>query len=329
MIKFERFLLTASLCLSLPAVSVADVFSCPSTAKIEMTKGCCSSHDRKWQARLEKLPEGMPTFFTGARFTSDGMNGSDDIHDSDMPVDFHFIEASYNNGSTLDYKCLYGSGRYKDLSVTLNLSENNLPDSNNMPLLIEPYGTSWKTVDEKGQIKRCAESAEKCSFHLPRVGVRSETKIPNPPKENFKRLVFSVIFLLKTNNQSRLEKRRSLNALDSTEHQFLGTLEGEAIEGTKVTLVDQDLFVDINEYTKAREGQEDKESCNIDGKSMVKCSCSSENLISTVNSGGHVMLDLFAAYDDKGAATKASCSLFYIPALTGKHEPHDHHHDEH
>ena len=321
MIKFKRFLLTASLCLSLPAVSVADVFSCPST----VTKDFFSAHDRK---KLEKLPEGMPTLFMETPFTLGGMNGSDDIHDSDIPVDFHFIEASYNNGSILDYKCLYGSERYKDLSVTLNLSENKLPDSD-MPLLIEPYGSSWKTIDEKGQIKRCTKSAEECLFHLPRVGVRSNTITPDSPTKNLKRLVFSVIFLLKTDNQSLLEKRRSLNALDSTEHQFLGTLEGEAIEGTKVTLVDQDLFVDINEYTKAREGQEDKESCNIDAKSMVKCSCSSENLISAVNSGGHIMLDLFAAYDDKGAATKASCSLFYVPALTGKHEPHDHHHDEH
>ncbi|MCW7555715.1 hypothetical protein NX722_24420 [Endozoicomonas gorgoniicola] len=347
--------------MSLPAVSVADVFSCPSTAKIVMTKDSSRPEDRQWEARLEDLPEGMPTLFKGARFTSAGgvgipagRDGTVDIHDSympfeidfsgerdgiadiqnsDMPVELHFSEASYINRSTFrstfEYKCWYGSKRHKYLRVALNLSENHLPDSNNMPLLLEPYGTSWITSDKEGQIKRCTESAEKCSFHLPRVGVRSKTEVPDLPIENYKRLVFRVIFFLKTDNQSSLEKRLSLNALNSTEHQFLGALEGEAIKGTKVTLVDQDLFVDINEHAKAREGQEDKESCNTDAKSMVKCSCSSENLISTFNSGGHVMLDLFAAYDDKGAATKANCSLFYVPALTGKHEPHDHHHDEH
>lgn len=326
MIKFERFLLTASLCLSLPAVSVADVFSCPSTAKIVMTKDSSRPEDRQWEAKLEDLPKGMPTLFKGAKFTSAEGVGTVDIQDSDMPIEIHFSEASYINRSTLEYKCWYESKRHKYLSVALNLSGNYLPDSDNMPLLVEPYGTSW---DEEGQIKRCTQSAEECSFHLPRVGVRSKTETPFSSTENFKYLVFSVIFLLKTNNQSRLEKRLSLDALNSTEHQFLETLEGEATEDTIVTLVDQDFFVDINEYTKAREGQEDKESCNIDAKSMVKCSCSSENLISTVNSGGHVMLDLFAAYDDKVAVTKANCSLFYVPALTGKHEPHDHHHDEH
>ena len=357
MIKFERFLLTASLCLSLPAVSVADVFSCPSTAKIVMTKDSSRAEDRQWEARLEDLPEGMPTLFEGARFTSAGgvgipagrddtvdiqdsdmpfeidfsgrRDGIVDIQDSDMPIEIHFSEASYVNRSTIEYKCLYKSKRHKYLSVALNLSENHLPGSNKMPLLLEPYGSSWITSDKEGQTKRCTESAEKCSFHLPRVGVRSKTEVPNLPTENFRRLVFSVIFLLKTDNQRSLEGRLSLKALNSTEHQFLGGLEGEAIKGTKVTLVDQDSFVDINEYTKAREGQEDKESCNTDAKSMVECSCSSENLISTFNSGGHLMLDLVAAYDDKGAATEANCSLFYVPALTGKHEPHDHHHDEH
>ena len=330
--RLKQFLIAAALCVTFPAVSIADVFSCPSKDKITMAK----NSDSQWEARLESLPEGMPALFVGAKYTSDGeYDRTESIHHTDMPLDIHFIEAEYKNDSELVYKCYYEADNpeYKELLITLELSNHYLPDSNKMPLLVENYGQYWKT-DERDNAKTCTRSAKDCAFHLPQVAARSKTKASKIATKDNKILAFRVHFSLDPDPEG-FGRSLYLNSLNSTEHQFIKAFKGKAIAGMGIRVVDQDFFVDINEYAKAREGQEDNKPCNVHSDSVVKCTCSSDNLISAINSGGHVMLDLFAAFSDinpdtsVSAVTKADCSLFYVPALTEGHEPHKHSHDEH
>ncbi|WP_145912721.1 hypothetical protein [Endozoicomonas montiporae] len=284
---------------------------------------------KKWQSNLQTPTKGMPEVLATAKYESNGENDkTESLHSSDMPFKIHFVEAVYSSAMT--YTCYYEADRHdlKGLSVSLRLSEAYIPGSIYLPLLLETSGKHWITNKQdhwteymEATYKVCSKSAKDCAFHLPRVAARSNVETPKPSNQaaSFR------IHLSLAPDPTRFGKGLYLKQLNSTEYQFLEPFEGKAINGTGITLVDSDFFVDINEYTKAREGNQDNQECDVHSKSAAKCSCSSENLKAAVNANGHVVLDLFAAYkEDSFTVAKADCNLFFIPELTEEHEPHDH-----
>ncbi|AMO58584.1 hypothetical protein GZ77_18250 [Endozoicomonas montiporae] len=338
MIRFRPFLIAALLCIAFPAASVASVFSCPDVDEITMTENKDAPDDRRWQASLKKLPKGMPALFANARFISNGKYAKDSgatksLHSSDMPIKIHFHGAMYLDDSTLTYACAYiaDNSDYSGLLILLQLSDIYIPESNEMPLLLMPAGKHWQryinhrgALEESITFKACEKSAKDCAFHLPWGAVRSKTDTPNK-YEGKEALLIQLIadpYPYYTDDDDCVSYNQNIfktyfSESNSVQHSLInGLRESTTFNYAQIDLYDHG-YIDINEFTKAREGNEDNQKCNLDSRPVAKCSCSSTNFLKMANAKkGHVMVDLFAAYDDKHKATNAACSLFFIPGST-------------
>ena len=334
MINWQSIFISTAVCLSLPAVSIADVFHCPDSVELNMIKNEQGDYYDEWVGRLTELPAGMPSLFTNARFISTGeyneaKSDYDTLKNSDFPLSLQFKSAVYEKNKMnekLSYHCNYFSPGHKDLEVTLQLSENYLPGSDQLPLLVKTFGQDWRYDREENL--RCKHSAEACSFAVPQLAARlrglnlqDHTKKPPTPK------------VISLNGLKGDPETLEFVAATRWQYKFLD-LEGlQATEHTHLNLYDMDVAVDIHEFIKSHSATpEDTQDCTLSSTDQVKCACSSENLIKSINSNGHTMLEIDTTFDRKFKAESASCALFNVPPSTSEHQPHDHtgthhHHD--
>ena len=331
MINWRRALITASVCFSLPALSLADVFHCPSSDTLMLKRSDSFSLSYKWQAEMNELPEEMPSLFKGALYTIDWkydetIKDSRTLDESDLPLKVNFQKAVYMQNNRLEYYCVYTSEDFKDIEVILRLSEQYLPDSNSLPLLVKPYGKSWST--DTGE---CNSSAEDCTFAVPQIAARFSSADSPVDVEGMllmgSRLMIDLAGI--THSSSTTVSPLSFHTSEEVQFKFLDLEGWQATRHTHLNLYDEQPPIDIYAYLRAYRGLTEADVCIPDSETPSKCPCSSKSLFTSINSSGHTMLDINIGFSRMHSINHIYCNLFNIPPSSDHHQPHDHEHHPH
>ena len=317
----RRIVVSLLASLLFPILAEAHVFFCPDPETLDFSE---NKEAGKWEAELGALSDGMPKFFESLRYTTPQYYDGEGPRISKISADEANMKLVFDHGyyavkGGIRYGCVYTNQGEEYIKVTLEMSKANLPGSHSLPLLVEVYGDAWSK--EESEIECKADEPAKCGFHIPQQAMRYELMTSSKIEKTD-----AGVNLFGLLDQAGESKNISLPAVPGRQFAFgEGGLKEREI--TKLMVQVQGGELEMVSYLKAHGFDDDnREACSFQSTEVEQCGCARETIQKGIKSGGHLVIDVYQALDERKNTRSLRCDLYSLPSMAGGHHPHEHDH---